>query len=422
MSENSSGSLSSSAPLRDLRGETLLHLFLRFLRFGLLAWGGPVAQIDLIRHELVDREQWTTPERFNRVLGIYQALPGPEATELCCYFGMLAKGRLGAIAAGLGFILPGFILMLVASILYLHHALSSPLVLAAFAAMQPAVATIMIRAVWRIGTKALTRGSLWFIALSAAFAQVMGVHFLITLIACALLGLTRSIRWLFGVTALMWLAYLLAFPSLTTSEYPKVIDPAPAASPTLSHIAALGAKAGLLSFGGAYTAVPIVEKEALRRPTIDAGNGIEPARGWITRDQLLDSLAISGILPAPVIIFTTFVGYVGGGLPGALLITICVVLPAFAFTLFGQKHLERLVDNTSAHANLDAINAGVVGIIAVTAARITIQAIDLTPAPTVNPIALAILLAALIALFTIKWRYLTPILILAAALTGTALL
>jgi chromate transporter len=220
----------------------------------------------------------------------------------------------------------------------------------------------------------------------------------------------------------------LAFPSLTTSETPRVIDPAPAASPTLPHIAALGAKAGLLSFGGAYTAVPIVEKEALRRPTIDAGNGIEPARGWITRDQLLDSLAISGILPAPFIIFTTFVGYLGAGLPGALVITVCVFLPAFAFTLIGHTHLERLVDNKGAHTTLDAITAGVVGIIAVTAISITVSAIELHRFRGYPPLFDAsiprtvILIAALIALFTIKWRHLTPILILASALTGTALL
>ncbi|MBK9979371.1 MAG: chromate transporter [Gemmatimonadetes bacterium] len=99
---------SSSPAARAVEGvpnESLGALFVRFLRFGLLAWGGPVAQIAMIREQLVDRERWISRERFHRVLAVYQALPGPEAHELCAYFGMLARGRSGAIVAGLGFML-----------------------------------------------------------------------------------------------------------------------------------------------------------------------------------------------------------------------------------------------------------------------------------------------------------------------------
>ncbi len=87
--------------------QTYGRLFRRFLGFGLLAWGGPVAQIAMLRRELVDREHWISSERFNRTLAVYQALPGPEAHELCVYFGYLARGRIGGILAGLGFMLPG---------------------------------------------------------------------------------------------------------------------------------------------------------------------------------------------------------------------------------------------------------------------------------------------------------------------------
>ncbi len=90
-------------------------LFLRFLRFGALAWGGPVAQIGMLQRELVDEERWVTPERFRRALAVYQVLPGPEAHELCVWFGMIARGRIGAVLAGLGFMLPGLALMLLLS-------------------------------------------------------------------------------------------------------------------------------------------------------------------------------------------------------------------------------------------------------------------------------------------------------------------
>ena len=95
---------SSDKPLGSPSGNGIPHLsllsvFLRFLRFGAMAWGGPVAQIGMIRQELVDQEGWIDRDKFNRVLAVYQVLPGPEAHELCVYFGTLARGRLGGILA-----------------------------------------------------------------------------------------------------------------------------------------------------------------------------------------------------------------------------------------------------------------------------------------------------------------------------------
>jgi chromate transporter len=98
--------------------EPWLQLFLRFLRFGALAWDGPVAQIAMIRQELVDEERWISSGHFNRVLAVYQVLPGPEAHELCVYFGMRSRGRWGGVLAGLGFMLPGFVLMFALSWAY----------------------------------------------------------------------------------------------------------------------------------------------------------------------------------------------------------------------------------------------------------------------------------------------------------------
>ena len=87
-------------------------IFLRFLRFGALAWGGPAAQIAMIKRECVDEERWVSEDSFRRTLAVYQVLPGPEAHELCVYFGRTRGGRLGGFLAGLGFMLPGFLLML----------------------------------------------------------------------------------------------------------------------------------------------------------------------------------------------------------------------------------------------------------------------------------------------------------------------
>src|SRR5579871_3064776 len=122
-----------------------LRLFWFFLwRFGLFAWGGPVAQIALIKEQLVIKHKWITIARFNRAFAVYQILPGPEAAELCMFFGCLSGGRLGGIAAGIGFILPGFVLMLLASYLYVLVGFENQYVNASFRALQPLVAAMVI--------------------------------------------------------------------------------------------------------------------------------------------------------------------------------------------------------------------------------------------------------------------------------------
>jgi chromate transport protein ChrA len=122
----------------------LLKLFwFFFYNFGLFAWGGPVAQIALIKERLVIQDQWITIERFQRVFSVYQILPGPEAAELCMFFGCLSAGRIGGIVAGLAFILPGFVLMLLASYLYSLAGFENKYFNASFKALQPIVAALV---------------------------------------------------------------------------------------------------------------------------------------------------------------------------------------------------------------------------------------------------------------------------------------
>lgn len=114
-----------------------------FYNFGLFAWGGPVAQIALIKERLVVQDKWITLPRFQRVFSVYQILPGPEAAELCMFFGCLSAGRIGGIIAGMAFILPGFALMLLASYLYTLAGFENKYFNASFRALQPIVAAMV---------------------------------------------------------------------------------------------------------------------------------------------------------------------------------------------------------------------------------------------------------------------------------------
>ncbi len=378
--------------------EPLARLFLRFLRFGLLAWGGPVAQIAMIRQELVEEERWVSRERFNRALAVYQVLPGPEAHELCVYFGMLARGRWGGLLAGLGFMLPGLALMMLLSWLYVAVGIGSPLFAAAFAGCQAAVVALIFRAVHRIGEHAVTDRCLLGIALAAAAAHLAGVHFLWIMAAA---GLIYPLAGRLGLlpAAGAGMALLLAGQgiALAAAEAARQVG-----LPSLPLLFGYGLRSGLLTFGGAYTVIPF-----LRHDAVQVGQ-------WLTESQFLDGLALSGIIPAPLIIFSTFVGYLGGGPAGALALTAGIFLPAFAFTLIGYDLMERLIHYRPLHRFLDGVTAGVVGLIAATALELFRSGVWSAPA-------LAIFAAALAVLYGWKAKRAAAGVVLAAGLLGLVL-
>ena len=385
--------------------ESYPKLFWRFLKFGLLAWGGPVAQIAMIRQELVDEEKWISNERFNRVLAVYQVLPGPEAHELCVYFGMLSRGRLGAFLAGLAFMLPGFLLMFVLSWFYVAYGIRSPLFQAIFLGMQPAVAALIVRAVHRIGGHALHADHwLWGLALMTAVAQLLHANFFITLLVAGFIYAVvqrGKATWGLGI-GLVFIVWLIVMALGLT---PSLFTPNASASatsigaPTPIDLLVSGLRAGLLTFGGAYTAIPFLQNDAVQ------------AGGWLTNAQFLDGLALSGLLPAPLIIFSTFIGYLAGGPLGAIAITLGIFAPAFAFTMIGHEYVERLVENNAVHAFLDGVTAGVVGLIAATALSILNETV-------IGIHAWVIFALALLALFQLKAKWSIAAIILSAGAYG----
>lgn len=367
--------------------QSLPAIFGRFLRFGLLAWGGPVAQIAMIKRELVDEERWIDKSRFNRLLAIYQVLPGPEAHELCVHFGMLKRGRIGGFLAGLGFMLPGLVLILAISWLYGQLDLTRPPFAALFLGAQIGVVALIVRAVHRIGGHVLNDRWLWGIAILTGIAALLGVSFWITLPTAGLVYAAADSKRFGAAAVIAAIGIAVAVASLTL--WPDAS--APAASPTLAAPRSIGAlplflsglKAGLLTFGGAYTAIPFVRDDAV-------------GRGWVSEHQFLDGLALSGIIPAPLIIFATFVGYQAGGLAGGLAMTAGIFLPAFAFAMLFFDRLERVVEDQRLHRLLEGIAAGVVGIIAATTIELGAGVARSVPS---LPFALAIFAACLALLY-----------------------
>lgn len=373
---------------------TPLQIFTRFLKFGALAWGGPVAQLAMIKAELVDDERWMSNSRFNRLLAVYQVLPGPEAHEMCVHIGMLAGKRLGGVLAGLGFMLPGLVLMLIASWAYTAIDLSQPQVIAAFLGVQIGVIALITRAVHRIGQHILTEPWLWTIAVCSALASALGVSFWIVLPAAGVISVYRwspvSLAAGVGAAVLAFVTHAADVGTISTWLHAgRDTDPLPliaSTEPTLLALFLSGLKAGLLTFGGAYTAIPFIRDDAV-------GNG------WMTDSQFLDGLALSGIIPAPLIIFSTFVGYVAAGPFGALAMTAGIFLPAFGFTLLFFEQLERVVHHRGLQDFLEGVAAAVVGLIVLTTIELATGVAARVEVPLT---ALVILTVSLAVLY--RWR------------------
>jgi chromate transporter len=329
--------------------EAPLSIFVRFLKFGLLAWGGPAAQIAMIKHECVDEERWVSEETFKKQLAVYQILPGPEAHELCVYFGRIRGGKLGGLAAGLGFMLPGFLLMLGLSILYVEANLAGHLE-ELFYGLTAAVGALVARALVRLGPTFVTDIPLAIIAV-AAFALTLFADASFVLV---LLGA--------GIAYELWTnGGRRRSRANSISIGPLVIVAFALGTITLSLTASIfweGLKAGLLTFGGAFTAIPFLQETAVE------------SRHWLTENQFVDGLAISGILPAPLIIFSTFVGYLAGGLVGGLVMTLGIFLPAFVFPIFFHRGLVAVAENPRIRPFLLGVAAAVVGLIAAVAVSI----------------------------------------------------
>lgn len=380
---------------------SLSALFAKFLRFGCMAFGGPVAQIAMIRQALVEDEQWISRERFNRLLAVMQVLPGPEAHELCVHLGMVARGRMGGLLAGLAFMLPGLLLMMAGGWLYTTLVASLSGVSGVLLGVQVAVLAIIARAIQRIGGHILANRLLWALAAIGLVATLAGVPFWVPLLAAALAHASPSNPWARIALAALGVAAAWALLPVTEGAPLAPVNGAAHQAALLALFVA-GLKGGLLTFGGAYTAIPYVRADTV-------------GRGWLSDGQFLDGVALANILPAPLVIFATFAGYVAAGPLGALAITAGMFLPAFAFSMLFFERLEAVIENPRLHRTLDGVAAAVVGIISATLLQLGSAAwgrID-TPIP-----ALAIFAVALFIAWRLKGALVAPGLLCAAGLVG----
>src|SRR5713101_8196836 len=349
------------------------EVFLYFLFLGFVNVGGPVAQITMMYNHMVERRHWLTKDRFVKIMAFCHMLPGPEALQLAIYVGYLKRKLWGGILAGLTFILPGAVVMIVLSWLYVKYGKLPPVNNALYV-LKPAVLGIIAAGIIKLGRAAI-RNIFLAILLVGAFLgmRFAGINFLLILLIAGALNLLIEEG---------WPRLRKGAPTLpvTIGAFALLL---PFIDSRLFQIAWLFLKTGLFSFGGAYASLVFVQRGAVAQ------------YHWLSDGQLLDGVALSVATPGPFMLFTTFAGYLAGGLRGALIATFFVFLPSFVFVLAGARYIELVRNNRFIQAFLAGASAAVVGVIIVVS-------LDLIPTALVGLPTIAIALIAFLVIVLLK--------------------
>jgi chromate transporter len=349
------------------------EVFLYFLFLGFVNIGGPVAQITMMFNHMVEKRRWLTNDRFVKIMAFCHMLPGPEALQLAIYVGYLKRKSWGGILAGLTFIIPGAAAMIVLSWLYVKYG-QLPQVMNALYVLKPAVLGIITAGIIKLGRAAIRNVFLGVLLVGAFIGmRFAGINFLLILLMAGVLNLIAD-------QGLPLLKKTAPTVPIITGGIGFAI---PFADSRLVQVAWLFLKTGLFSFGGAYASLVFVQQGAVAN------------HHWVTDGQLLDGVALSVATPGPFMLFTTFVGYIAGGVAGAIVATVFVFLPSFVFVIAGVHYIEKVRDSRFVQAFLAGVSAAVVGVIAVVS-------LDLIPPALVDWQAIAIALASFLLIAWLK--------------------
>jgi len=360
------------APAEEPRAEyqaSLATVLREWGRLGCIGFGGPPAHIALLRKLCVDREHWLDATEFEDAISACNLLPGPASTQLAIFCAWRVRGRLGALAGGVAFIVPGLILILALSALFLAGA--PPLwVKGAGAGAGAAVAAVAIQAganlllpSWtrakQAGSSRRIRWVLYLLAGGAAAAAI-GPWLVLVLLGCGLTELairhphragsrgapgTRSAP---RITPLP----LVMVPVAAMRAAGTAVRAAgtAAAAGGLAALAWTALKVGALSFGGGFVIIPLMRADAV-------------GHHWMTSSQFLNAVALGQITPGPVVQTVAAVGYAAGGLGGGLLAALIAFSPSFVFVLGGARYFTSLRGNSQAQAFLDGAGPAAIGAI-----------------------------------------------------------
>jgi len=313
-----------------------------YLKLGLTAFGGPAAHIAMMHDEVVKRLKWLDEQRFLDLLGAANMIPGPTSTEMAIYIGFLRAGWIGLILGGVCFILPAMLIVIALAWAYVRYG-ATPAAGWLFYGIKPIIIAIIFQALWSLGRKAVKNAFAGIVGLIVFVLYLLNVNVFLLLVAGGLAVMVGEGLWRTKRNIGNGIFLPLAALSL----------PAAALVPfSLSLMFLTFLKIGAVLYGSGYVLLAFLRADFVVK------------LGWLTDQQLVDAIAIGQFTPGPVFTTATFIGYLLGGVPGALVATLGIFLPSFIFVAVSGPLIPRLRNWVWTGSLLDGVNVASLGLMA----------------------------------------------------------
>jgi len=378
---------------------SLKDLILYFLKLGTAGFGGPVALVTYMHRDLVEERKWITEQEYKDGLALAQLAPGPLAAQLGIYLGYVHYRIVGATLAGMAFVLPSFVMVLVLGIAYKLFG-GLPWMQAIFYGVGAAVVGIIAISSYKLSEKSISK-------FNVAAIKTHWILWLFFISALLITYFTEKEEVLLFIGAGLVYMFLKSPPEWMKKSFSANsvllfgIGFWDYNTGTLEKIAWFFTKAGAFVFGSGLAIVPFLH------------GGVVTEYGWLTEQEFIDAVAVAMITPGPVVITVGFIGYLVAGFPGASVAALATFLPCYLFTVLPAPYFHKYGKHPSVKAFVDGITAAVVGALAGAVVVIAIRTIKDIPTAVIA------LLTVIVLLKTKKVK--EPMIILIAAVGGLLL-
>jgi chromate transporter len=380
------------------KSRNLREVALLFLRLGTTAFGGPAAHIAMMEDEVVRRRGWLTQDKFLDLLGAANLIPGPNSTEMSIYIGFLRAGWAGLVVSGVCFIIPAMVIVMAFAWLYMRFQ-QLPEVTWLLYGVKPVIIAIVLQALWGLGHTAIKTKFLGILAILAAALNVFGTDALAILLLTGMVvgwrqGLKPDRK---GNVRVLMAMTVVVCGFLVAMHFASLIQTNAKVEFGLLALFLFFCKVGSILYGSGYVLLAFLQADLVEH------------WHWLTATQLLDATAVGQVTPGPVFTTATFIGYLLAGLPGALIATAGIFLPAFFFVAISGPLVPLLRKSIIAGAFLDGVIVASLALMAVVTWRLGRNAI-------IDPVTALLALGS--AVLLIRFRLNSSWMVLGGALIG----
>lgn len=322
---------------QHVNNTSLRELAALFSKLGIIGFGGPAVHISLMREEVVKKRKWMSDEHFLDLVGATNLIPGPNSTEMTMHIGHERAGWKGLVVAGSCFIVPAVILTAVFAWLYQQYG-QLPQVQPFIYGIKPAIIAVIISLMIELGRKALKSTELGIIGLLAAIAVLAGLNEIYVLFGGGLAGILIYLAKSANKTANGFFPFALLQVSQVHFRLPDI------------KLFLTFLKIGSILYGSGYVLFAFLDAELV-------------SKGLLTKQQLIDAIAVGQFTPGPVFSSATFIGWQIGGATGAVAATLGIFLPSFLFVALLNPLIPKLRKSKVMSAFLDTVNIVSIAII-----------------------------------------------------------